>query len=1582
MTLEYRVLGPLDVVKDGQLIDLGPHRQRAVLALLFTHRNSVVSTDTILDELWGSDAATDKQNVLWVYISGLRNALEPERAKRSSGTALLTRSPGYVLRVEDSSSDNGIFEKKLREARSTIDADPAAAGLLLREAMELWRGHPFEEFMYEPWASNEIRRLEALRLEALELRVEADLRHGADRQLIPELEALCRLNPFRERLVGSLMLALHRAGRTADALRTFKKHRDQIGSELGIEPAIYLQDLEQRILIDDPTLWTPTGRADLQSPTGLSVRGYELRNRIGAGPIGEVYRAFHPAVGREVAVKVIRPSLANRPVFIRQFESEGRVIAALEHSNIVPLYDYWREPNTAYLVMRLMRGGSLEDVLAETAITPDRAAILFGQLFEALAAAHQRGVIHGDIKPSNVLLDQDGNAYISDFGIAIDDAPELHGSNLSTIEASRIEASTPDEWSDVCSLALVVAQALAGTVGDFEEIRGALPPAVVDVLDRATSSDPNLGPDGTKAFAVEFLASLGQLAPTTEVPERAVTNPYKGLRPFSPLDAPDFFGRDRLITRLLARLGAEGPTNRFVALVGPSGSGKSSVVRAGVIPALATGAVPGSGSWFVIQMKPGDQPFESLETALMSVAIKPPPSFLEVLMGEDGFRRAIKSATPDGVRLLLVIDQFEELYTLPDETIRERFVDSLVSLVEGRDAGCQVLVTLRADFFDRPLAHRGLGELIRTGTEAITPMSSDELEAAITRPADSRGVSFDSGVVRSLLHETIDRPGALPLLQYALTELFDRRNGRTVSTSVYDASGGVSAALVRRADSILTGLTPAAQGTVREVLLRLVAVGEDGAEDTSRRALISELTGLGSASDVGAVLEVMGRHRLVSFDRDPVSRGPTVEISHETLLKEWGTFRGWIEEARSDLLAHRRLAAAIREWDQAGQNPAYLLSEGRLEQTLAWTETTSVKLTQAETDYLERSIAERESRQTIESDRQRRTVEAIARARRRTRQLSIVGGLALGLMALAWFSLDQRQEARRAEQRLAAVQTSARLAVASGSNLAGDPELAVLLALESVKSTAHLAFATPEAVDAVHWALQELGVTYPVTDSTPRYVRRGPSGAAGVWGLPVDQLTRFAEESVGERRLTPAECSRFDLPSCPSQAETSGLEILGGIDMYAGVASPDQIEVVVLSPLLYTDRERMQENLDEVAAELGISIRLDQERETTLEDIEDRPLGSIYMTAAPGSLPDILRHHGLVDVGSFLGAEELEAAFGEYLVSLARLRPAARSGVDEGPIYGIPVKADAKSLVWTRRSDFRDLGYAVPDSWEAFEVLLASIQQDGFSPLCLGFNDSVAPGWPATDLVENVLLLSEGTALYDAWAAHEIPFDDPRIVAAIRRIGHLVLTEGNTEGGPKGALVKEFWEAGVDLWEGEEASCLLSPSAHFLPGTVLDDGRSDDAQAFPFPPINPEYRAAMVGGAMYAIALADRPEVRDIMRVLASSRWGLAATRFSTPSLLPAHAEFDVGSMADDEFKKITSSIQAAIRAGQYRFDASDLMPPEIQDSFYQGILRLIEEGTPETVDDLSGEVASEIEAIWSQLEAQPAAATTSARLG
>src|SRR5512147_2071902 len=158
----------------------------------------------------------------------------------------------------------------------------------------------------------------------------------------------------------------------------------------------------------------------MEAVANHNLKGYELRERIGAGGFGAVYRAYQSTVGREVAVKIILPGLANQPEFIRRFEGEAQIVARLEHPHITPLYDYWRDPTGAYLVMRWLRGGSLRDALGTGPFELRATALLLDQIAGALSLAHRNEVIHRDIKPGNILLDEDGNAYLTDFGIAKD----------------------------------------------------------------------------------------------------------------------------------------------------------------------------------------------------------------------------------------------------------------------------------------------------------------------------------------------------------------------------------------------------------------------------------------------------------------------------------------------------------------------------------------------------------------------------------------------------------------------------------------------------------------------------------------------------------------------------------------------------------------------------------------------------------------------------------------------------------------------------------------------------------------------------------------------------------------------------------------------------------------------------------------------------------------------------------------------------------------------------------------------------------------------------------------------------------
>ena len=324
-----------------------------------------------------------------------------------------------------------------------------------------------------------------------------------------------------------------------------------------------------------------------------------------------------------------------------------------------------------------------------------------------------------------------------------------------------------------------------------------------------------------------------------------IQNPYKGLRPFQEVDADDFFGRESLVEQLLMRMGERDIAGRFLAVVGPSGSGKSSVVKAGLIPALRKDALPGSGNWLVSAMTPGKHPLEELETALLKVAINPPSSLLEQLKNDTrGLVRAVKRSLPteggedDQVEMILVVDQFEEVFTLTeDEAERVHFIDLLCSAVADPGSRLRVVITLRADFYDRPLLYPEFGRLLHTHMETVMPLSDEELSQAIIGPAERVDLSIEPGLVAAIQSDISDQPGFLPLLQYALTESFENREDNELTLAAYQKSGGVTGALARRAETLYEGLDKEEQEITRQVFLRLVTLGE-GIEDTRRRMML------------------------------------------------------------------------------------------------------------------------------------------------------------------------------------------------------------------------------------------------------------------------------------------------------------------------------------------------------------------------------------------------------------------------------------------------------------------------------------------------------------------------------------------------------------------------------------------------------------------------------------------------------------------------------------------------------------------------------------------------------------------------
>ena len=259
--MEFRILGPLEVVERDRVLPLGGSKQRALLALLLTRANEVVSADRLIDELWPSSPPQNAANALQYHVSQLRKAL-------GRSDVIVTQPPGYVIRVGPNELDLLRFERLVDDAEH---AAPDMAAKLLREAIELWRGMPLADVAHESFAQTEIVRLEELRLRAIELRLEADLAVGRARELVGELEPLVRENPLRERLRGALMRALYGAGRQAEALEVYRQTRALLIDELGIEPSPALQELERAILRQDPAVVGMQTDTPVATPGGRAI---------------------------------------------------------------------------------------------------------------------------------------------------------------------------------------------------------------------------------------------------------------------------------------------------------------------------------------------------------------------------------------------------------------------------------------------------------------------------------------------------------------------------------------------------------------------------------------------------------------------------------------------------------------------------------------------------------------------------------------------------------------------------------------------------------------------------------------------------------------------------------------------------------------------------------------------------------------------------------------------------------------------------------------------------------------------------------------------------------------------------------------------------------------------------------------------------------------------------------------------------------------------------------------------------------------------------------------------------------------
>lgn len=525
-----------------------------------------------------------------------------------------------------------------------------------------------------------------------------------------------------------------------------------------------------------------------------------------------------------------------------------------------------------------------------------------------------------------------------------------------------------------------------------------------------------------------------ELSPDDEVYLDPASSPYMGLEVFQAGDADFFFGRERVVAELSARL-AEAP---FLAVVGASGSGKSSVVRAGLVPAILQRRVARSDHWRVAVLTPGPRPLEQLALrAAVELQVSPTSMLTDLRANPRSFDLAVRGVMldePEDARLVLIVDQLEEIFTLcRDNEDRAQFIEALVGGLRAGTAPITVVVTLRADFYGRCGDYPELAALLQDHQVVVGAMTSHELLRAIEGPAERVGATLEPGLAETILGDLEEAPGALPLLSHALFETWTRREGRALTLAAYRAAGGVREAIARSAERVYCHeLTEPQRGVARAVFLRLTQLGE-GTEDTRRPAAPAELEGLGSDGEiVEAVLGTLVRARLVTVGDDEV------ELAHEALLREWPRLRGWLNDDREGHRTRAHLTRVTNEWIALDRDPAVLYRGSRLVVATAWASDHPSELTADEREFLAHS-------QRAELAEQQR-----ARAYQRLRRLvpPVLGTALLIAVVLAVFafSLYRRAADERRTSQLRA------LAISAPTQIESDPALSSLLSVAAFRA--------------------------------------------------------------------------------------------------------------------------------------------------------------------------------------------------------------------------------------------------------------------------------------------------------------------------------------------------------------------------------------------------------------------------------------------------------------------------------------------------------------------------------------------------
>lgn len=508
------------------------------------------------------------------------------------------------------------------------------------------------------------------------------------------------------------------------------------------------------------------------------------------------------------------------------------------------------------------------------------------------------------------------------------------------------------------------------------------------VLNRDLGLDPNPAID---VLEQAMLRQDPSLVVESALPEPSPVCPYPGLRPYGVDDADGFFGRDSDIAACLHKLAEES----VVAVVGPSGSGKSSLVRAGVAAALQRDGRR------VVVMVPGPHPLAAMAAAMPGAGSSP----------------------------VLLVDQCEEVFSLCQDA-RER--TGFLTALSAHRAVAPLIMSMRADRLADVAAHPDFARIVERGLYLLPGMTPPGLRAAIEEPARLASLVIEPGLVDLVANEVADQPGALPLMSHALRETWQRREGRTLTVAGYNASGGIRGAVAQSAEEVHQRISPKQRTVLRELLMRLVIPGPDG--DAVRSRLPRRLVVTRPEDDV--MIDLLAAARLVTSDAG------AVEIAHESLVRAWPRLSEWLEEDLEGQCVLHHLAAAADSWSNLGRPESELYRGVRLAKVLDWRERTTPTLTATEADFLAASkrLSETELRAAEAQASLQLRINRRLRAALATTAVLVVGSLIAGLIAV--------QQADRAEQ--SATRELARQ-VGTRALLTEDISRSLLLAVQGVR---------------------------------------------------------------------------------------------------------------------------------------------------------------------------------------------------------------------------------------------------------------------------------------------------------------------------------------------------------------------------------------------------------------------------------------------------------------------------------------------------------------------------------------------------